>query len=115
MPRKTRILHGEDEYLFVDAPGDDEGPVLLILARPENARAVAAGRSATHQTEHGQWCPVARFDGETLMLAPDPPAGLAERLRELLPKYAEQQRQRVENAKNSCWYLQAGGQIVHAL
>jgi hypothetical protein len=115
MPRKTRILHGEDEYLFVDAPGDAAGPTLLILARPENARAVAAGRVATHQSEHGQWCPVARFDGETLLLAPDPPDGLAERLREMLPRYAESQRQRIAQAKNSAWYVEAGGLALHAL
>src|SRR5262245_23503437 len=115
MPRKTRILHGEDEYLFVDAPGDDEGPVLLILARPDNARAVAAGRHATHQSEHGQWCPVARFDGESLLLAPDPPEGLAERLREMLPRYAELQRQRIAHAQNACWYVLADGHFLHEL
>jgi len=115
MPRKTRILHGDDEYLFVDAPGDEDGPVLLILARPDNARAVAVGSSPTHQSEHGVWCPVARFDGESLLLAPDPPAGLAERLREMLPRYAELQRQRVANATNGCWYVLAGGHFFHAL
>jgi hypothetical protein len=115
MPRKTRILHGDDEYLFVDAPGDEDGPVLLILARPDNARAVAVGSSPTHQSEHGVWCPVARFDGESLLLAPDPPAGLAERLREMLPRYAELQRQRVANATNGCWYVLAGGHFLHAL
>jgi hypothetical protein len=115
MPRKTRILHGEDEYLFVDAPGDEAGPVLMILARPDNPRAVAAGMPPTHQSEHGQWCPVARFDGETLLLAPDPPAGLAERLHEMLPRYAELQRQRIAQAKNGCWYVLADGRFLHAL
>jgi len=115
MPRKTRILHGDDEYLFVDAPGDEAGPVLLILARPDNARAVAAGQTPTHQSEHGVWCPVARFDGESLLLAPDPPAGLAERLREMLPRYAELQRQRIAHATYSCWYVLTSGHFLHAL
>jgi hypothetical protein len=115
MPRKTRILHGEDEYLFVEAPGDEAGPSLLILARPGNARAVPEGRGATHQTEHGAWCPIARFDGETLLLAPDPPAGLETRLKEMLRRYVEQQRQRIAQAKNSVWYVVADGQAVHSL
>lgn len=115
MPLKTRILHGEDEYLFVDAPGDDAGPSLLILARPGNARAVPDGRAPTHQSEHGSWCPIARFDGETLWLAPDPPAGLDARLREMLPRYVEQQRQRIASARNGAWYVVAGGRPLHAL
>lgn len=115
MPLKTRILHGEDEYLFVDAPGDDAGPSLLILARPGNARAVPEGRAPTHQSEHGAWCPIARFDGETLWLAPDPPAGLDARLREMLPRYIDQRRQRVAAAKNSVWFVEAGGRALHAL
>jgi hypothetical protein len=115
MPRKTRILHGEDEYLFVEAPGDDAGPALLILAKPENARAVPKGRAPTHQSEHGAWCPIARFDGETLLLAPDPPAGLDARLREMLPRYIDQQRQKIAAAKNSVWYAVADGRAIHAL
>jgi hypothetical protein len=115
MPRKTRILHGDDEYLFVEAPGDDAGPSLLILARPDNPRAVPEGSAPTHQSEHGTWCPVARFDGEELLLAPDPPAGLAERLREMLPRYIEQQRQKIATAKHSCWYVLADGHVLHSL
>jgi hypothetical protein len=115
MPRKTRILHGDDEYLFVEAPGDDAGPALLILARPDNLRAVPVGSAPTHQSEHGAWCPVARFDGETLLLAPDPPAGLADRLREMLPRYVEQQRQKIAAAKHSAWYVLTDGHVLHAL
>jgi hypothetical protein len=115
MPRKTRILHGEDEYLFVEAPGDTDGPALLIFARPENPRAVAPGRQPTHQSEHGLWAAIARFDGEQLLLAPDPPAGLGDRLKTILPKYVETRRERIAQAKNNCFWVSAGGNALYAL
>jgi len=115
MPRKTRILHGEDEYLFVDAPGDAGGPALLIFARPENRRAVAPGRRATHQSEHGLWIQVARFDGRELLLAPEPPEGLDERLRGMLPRYAAARREHIEEAKHPCFWVAAPGGALHAL
>src|SRR5687767_6282068 len=115
MPRKTRILHGDDEYLFVESPGDDGGPALLIFARPENPRAVAPGRQATHQSEHGMWVPVARFDGEQLLLAPDPPEGLGERLKGMLPRYTSARREKMVQAKNACSWISIGGRALHAL
>ncbi len=116
MPRQTRLLHGDDEYLFVDSPGDEAGPSLLILARADNPRAVAPGRTPTHQSELGQWCPVARFDGTTLALAPDPPEGLGGRLKEMLARYLDAERQRIARATNSCWAIvQEDGRYAYSL
>jgi len=115
MPRKTRILHGDDEYLFVEAPGDAEGPALLIFARPENRRAVGPGRTATHKSEHGLWVPVARFDGRELQLPPDRPDGLDERLKGLLPRYVEARRTRDAQAKNALVWISAQGRALHSL
>ena len=115
MPRKTRILHGEDEYLFVESPGDEGGPALLIFARPGNARAVAPGRVATHQSEHGLWVPIARFDGAELSLAPDPPDGLDQRLKSMLPRYADARRERTAQARNACFWVSVEGRALHAL
>ncbi len=115
MPRKTRILHEQDEYLFVEAPGDPIGPALLVFARTENARAVPAGCTATHQTEHGLWVQVARFDGKLLELAPDPPDGLGERIKVMLPRYVEVRAQRIAQAKNPCFWIIVDGRALHGL
>lgn len=115
MPRKTRVLHGDDEYLFVEAPGDPQGPSLQVFAKPANARAVPPGRSPTHQTEHGQWLLVARFDGAELAVDPDAPAPLAATLKELLPRYAEMREQRVAAAKHPCHWIHADGRPLHGL
>jgi hypothetical protein len=115
MPRKTRILHGEDEYLFVESPGDVDGPALLIFARPENARAVAPGRTPTHKSEHGLWVPIARFDGRELLLAPDGPEGLDRRLNSMLPRYADARRERTAQAKNACSWVAVEGRALYAL
>jgi hypothetical protein len=115
MPRKTRILHGEDEYLFVESPGDADGPALLLFARPTNPRAVPAGRAATHQSEHGLWVAVARFDGKELLLAPESPDGLGDRLKNILPKYAEVRRDRTAAAKNAWYWIAVGGSALHGL
>lgn len=115
MPRKTRILHENDEYLFVEAPGDPLGPSLQVFAKVDNARAVAPGRSPTHKTEHGSWLQVARFDGSELALDPDAPSGLGERIKELLPRYAEVRQKRLATAKHPCWWLHAEGRPLHGL
>jgi hypothetical protein len=115
MPRKTRILHGDDEYLFVEAPGDPAGPSLQVFAHVENARAVAPGLTPTHKTEHGTWIQVARFDGDTLALSPDAPDTLGEQLKLLLPRYAEVRQKRVASAKHPCWWIEAEGKPLHGL
>ncbi|MSR45589.1 MAG: hypothetical protein EXS13_00715 [Planctomycetes bacterium] len=115
MPRKTRILHEDDEYLFVEAPGDPQGPALQLFAKVENARAVTPGRTPTHKTEHGAWLQVARFDGAELALDPDAPAGLGERLKQLLPRYAEVRQKRIAEAKHPCWWISAEGKPLHGL
>ena len=113
MPRKTRVLHDEREYLFVDAPGDVAGPALLIFARSDDAKAVARGRQPTHQTEHGLWCQIARFDGDDLLLAPDPPDGLDALLQSILPRYVELRKEANRQATNACWFLQLDGRAAH--
>jgi hypothetical protein len=115
MPRKTRVLHGDDEYLFVEAPGDPQGPSLQIFARPGNLRAVAPGRNATHQTEQGQWLKVGRYDGAELAVDPDAPAPLAATLKELLPRYAEVREQRIAAAKHPCFWIHVDGRPLHGL
>ncbi|MBM4014386.1 MAG: hypothetical protein FJ293_05410 [Planctomycetes bacterium] len=115
MPRKTRVLHGDDEYLFVEAPGDPQGPALQVFAKPANARAVPPGRSPTHQTEHGQWLQVARFDGVALTVDPDAPAPLAATLQGLLPRYAEMREQHIARAKHPCHWIHAEGRPLHGL
>lgn len=115
MPRKTRILHDDDEYLFVEAPGDPLGPSLQIFTRTENARAVAPGRTPTHQTEHGLWVQIARFDGVELGIAPESPDGLGERVKTMLPRYVEARRARIAEAKHPCWWIVAEGRALHGL
>lgn len=115
MPRKTRILDADDEYLFVEAPGDALGPALLIFAHPENARAVPSRRSATHRSEHGQWVQIARIEDDRLEITPDAPAGLEPRLERMLPRYAEVRRQELERARNPCFWIEAQRRGVHGL
>ncbi len=115
MPRKTRILHENDEYLFVEAPGDPLGPSLQIFARTENLRAVAPGRAPTHQTEHGLWIQIARFDGVELGIAPESPDGLGERVKSILPRYVEARTARIGEAKHPCWWIVADGRALHGL
>ncbi len=115
MPRKTRILHDNDEYLFVEAPGDPLGPALQVFARTDNERAVPAGRAPTHQTEHGLWIQIARFDGLELGIAPDSPDGLGERVKTMLPRYVEVRATRMAQAKHPMWWIVSEGHALHGL